>query len=136
MLSVPVITLLTLLTLIFLSFEIQNTILFLSFSRTHFLYLWKKIGKFINSFFFFGRGEGAGGGGVIFFIFEGWFFSLSGCSILLGCQSSQILFTEFTLKFILWWKKEAFSHLWIEYHLSISISSKYFPCIWKQNRKF
>ena len=70
MLSVPVITLLTLLTLIFLSFEIQNTILFLSFSRTHFLYLWKKIGKFINSFFFFGRGEGAGGGGGNFFHYQ------------------------------------------------------------------
>ena len=94
MLSVPVITLLTLLTLIFLSFEIQNTILFLSFSRTHFLYLWKKIGKFINSFFFFFFWRGGGR-----------FFSLSGCSILFGCQSSQILFTEFTLRFILWWKK-------------------------------
>ena len=38
-------------------------------------------------------------------IFFWWLFSLSGCLVLFGCQSSQVLFTLFSLKSIFWWKK-------------------------------
>ena len=38
-------------------------------------------------------------------IFFRWLFSLSGCLVSFGCQSSQVLFTLFLLKSIFLWKE-------------------------------
>ena len=91
----------------------EDTILFASFIRTDFHYLRDKTDGFIN--------------------FSWWLFPLSNFSVLLGCQSSQILFKKFTqnpysdgkklfnnLKYF--WIIKMGHHLWDEYHLSIPMN--------------
>lgn len=84
MLSVPIKTLLTLLALILLSFEIQSY----SWAWSELIFITSVI-KLADSVSYFR-----------------WIFSLSDCSILFRCNSSLIWFTKFTLRSTEYrWKK-------------------------------
>ena len=123
MLSVAIITLFTFLTLIFLSFEIQSC--------------WRVLSELISITSGIKLADS--------FISFRWVFSLSGCLVLFGGQSSQVYFhTIFTKIHMLmektsnvlkyFWTMERYPHLWDEYRLSINDSYQYFRYIWKQNR--
>ena len=124
MLSVPTINIANILTLISLRFEIQSC--------------WRVLSEliFITSGIKLAKS--------VFFVVS--FFSFSDCSVLFGCQSSQALFAQLTLKSIFWWEKtiqksskkfpdnrDVLSFMrWIpSLHKDFY---QYFRCIWKQNR--